>query len=297
MLIQFRTVTLRACVLSLLVATSVHAQGALPDPNDPNPGAITLTAAVDTVSTYMFRGIRQNSTGIAMQPYVDVGVALFSGDGMVKSVGLNVGTWNSLHDGDTGANAASRNMWYESDFYSTLSAGVGGATISSTFTAYTSPNAGFSTVREIAFRLGFDDSPFMGSAALRPYALVAAEFLTDPGVGQADGGDKAGKYLEVGVAPSYTAGRATLALPLKVGVSLGDYYELRNSAGTVVKDTGLGFVSVAATATVPIGGASNFGGFNIHGGVEFQRLGDATRASNGGDENKVIGSIGLGLSY
>ncbi len=32
---------------------------------DPNPGALTLTGSFDGVSTYMFRGIRQNATGIA----------------------------------------------------------------------------------------------------------------------------------------------------------------------------------------------------------------------------------------
>ena len=59
-----------------------------------------------------------------------------------------------------------------------------------------------------------------------PYALVAFEFDTAPGVGQADGGDHAGQYLELGIAPGYTASRASLTVPVKVGMSLGDYYEL-----------------------------------------------------------------------
>ncbi len=296
--IRFRTITPLACVL-VFAATVAHAQDRpFADPNDPNPGAITLTAAADTVSTYMFRGIRQNGTGFAAQPSVDVGVALFSGDGGLKSANLNVGTWNSLHSGDTGANAASGNMWYESDFYATLAAGLGGGTsIGSTFTAYTSPNAGFSTVREVAFRFGIDDTPVLNGAALHPYALVAFEFLTQDGVGQADGGKKAGKYLELGVAPSHAGAKATVAVPLKLGLSLGDYYELRNSRGTVVENPRFGFASVAGIVTVPLGETSRFGGFNIHGGVEFQRLGNTTRALNGGDANKVIGSVGVGLTY
>lgn len=298
MLIRFRAVAPLAFVL-MFAATIVHAQDRpFADPNDPNPGAITLTAAADTVSTYMFRGIRQNSTGIAAQPYADVGVALFNGDGALKSANLNVGTWNSLHSGDTGANSASRNMWYESDFYATLAAGLGGGTsIGSTFTAYTSPNAGFSTVREVAFRLGIDDTPFLGGAALHPYAMVAFELLTQDGTGQADGGSKAGKYLELGVAPSHAGAKATVAVPLKLGLSLGDYYELRNSRGAVVENPRFGFASMAGIVTVPLGETSRFGGFNIHGGVEFQRLGNTTRALNGGDANKVIGSVGVGLTY
>jgi hypothetical protein len=49
---------------------------------------------------------------------------------------------------------------------------------------------------------------------------------------------------------------------------------------------------------VPITGIpARFGGWNVHGGVEFQALGDATKAFNGGDGSKIIGSFGIGLSY
>ena len=74
----------------------------------------------------MFRGIRQNSTGIAAWPWVDLGFAAYSGDGAVKSVGINVGSWNSQHTGDTGSDGPSQKFWYESDFYATLGIGFGG---------------------------------------------------------------------------------------------------------------------------------------------------------------------------
>jgi hypothetical protein len=48
---------------------------------------------------------------------------------------------------------------------------------------------------------------------------------------------------------------------------------------------------------VPIGGTTNFGARNIHGGVEYQRLGTTTQFFNGGDKNQIIGSIGVGFSY
>jgi hypothetical protein len=287
-------------VASILVCAfgAVTTAAAQDAPADPNPGALTLTAAADVVSTYMFRGIRQNSTGIAIQPYADVGVALFSGDGGVRSVGLNLGTWNSLHTGDTGANSASGNMWYESDFYTSFSVGVaGGLTLGSTFTAYTSPNAGFTTVRELAVRVSVDDTPFLEGAAVRPYAVFAFEFLTEPGVGQADGGDNAGRYLELGAAPGLSLGGPSVSVPIKLGLSLGDYYEQRSVEGVVTGDEVFGFFSVAGLVTVPLGATSRFGAFNLHGGVEYQRLGETTRALNGGDEHKVIGSIGIGLAY
>ena len=57
-----------AGIISLAaVATNASAQTPAPTAStDPNPGALTLTGSFDGVSTYMFRGIRQNATGIAL---------------------------------------------------------------------------------------------------------------------------------------------------------------------------------------------------------------------------------------
>lgn len=288
---------LRLVVVLSLLAVPALAQDTPTDP-DPNPGAVTVTAATDVVGTYMFRGIRQHATGVAIQPFVDVGVAfLAEGDGTVSSVNLNVGTWNSLHTGDTGAEAPSGNMWYEQDFYTTLGLGFGATSLATTFTAYTSPNSAFSTVREIAFRATYDDSALDGGLALRPYGLIAFEFLSEPGIGQADGGDEAGTYLEIGIAPSASAAAVTVSLPVRLGMSLSNYYELRGPTGAVVSDERFGFFSVGGIATVPLGGRTRFGSFNLHGGVEYMRLGDTTRAFNGGDENRMLWSVGLGMSY
>jgi hypothetical protein len=282
-----------------LVAVPVDAQTPAPSP-DPNPGNMTLTASFDGVSTYMFRGIRQHSTGIALWPVADLGVAVYSGDGGVKSAGINIGTWNSLHTGDTGQDGPTGKLWYESDFYSKLSLGFGGGTsVAALYTAYTSPNNAFTTVKEIAFQVNVDDSAFLGKAALKPYALVAFEFDTEQGVGQADAGAKAGRYLELGVSPAYSGSRASLAVPIKVGLSLANYYELNTgtAAAPVFVDNTFGFFSIAGLVTVPLGATTSFGAWNLHGGVEFQALGETTKAFNGGDGQRVIGSIGIGFSY
>jgi hypothetical protein len=248
----------------------------------------------------MFRGIRQHSTGIALWPVADLGIAVYSGDGGLKSAGLNIGTWNSLHTGDTGQDGPTGKLWYESDFYSKLTLGFGGgASVAALYTAYTSPNNAFTTVKEIALQVSIDDSAHLGKAALKPYALVAFEFDTEPGVGQADGGSKAGRYLELGVAPGYSGSRASIAVPVKVGLSLANYYELNTgtAAAPVFVDNKFGYFSVAGLVTVPLGGTTSFGAWNLHGGVEFQALGDTTKALNGGDGQRVIGSIGIGFSY
>jgi hypothetical protein len=293
---MLRSHSLAALVVALSFAVAAPAMAQ--DEPDPNPGSLTLTAAVDVVSTYMFRGIRQNFTGVAVQPFADVGVAFFTSDeGTGRHVTWNIGTWNSLHTGDTGAEAPFGNMWYESDFYTTLSAGIGaGVTVGATFTAYTSPNTAFSTVREIAFRAALDDSAG-GGFALRPYGLVAIELYAEPGgFGQADGGENGGTYLELGAAPGFAGGRGGVSFPLRLGLSLSDYYELRGAENQIVGDRRFGFFSVAANGTVSLG-SGRFGAFNLHGGVEFQRLGETTQAFNDGDNNMIIGSVGIGLSY
>lgn len=134
---------------------------------------------------------------------------------------------------------------------------------------------------------------------LKPYALVAFEFDTDQGVGQADGGAKAGRYLELGAAPGYAGSKASLAVPVKVGLSLANYYELNTGTSDtpVFVDNTFGYFSIAGLVTVPLGGTTNFGSWNLHGGVEFQALGDTTKAFNGGDGHRVIGSIGIGFTY
>jgi hypothetical protein len=210
------------------------------------------------------------------------GLAVYSGNGGLKSVGLNFGTWNSLNTGDTGADGPTGKLWYESDFYATLAFGLGGgASLSTTYTAYTSPNNAFTTVKEIAFKVGVDDSGYLGKAAVKPYALVAFEFDTAPGVGQADGGSSAGRYLELGVAPGYAGSRASVSVPVKVGISLADYYELNigTAAAPLFVDNRFGYFSVAGLVTVPLGGTTKFGAWNVHGGVEFQASATPPRCS------------------
>ena len=280
-----------ACTL-ILASTSAWAQDA--PSADPNPGALTITGSIDFLNQYMFRGIQQNNTGFVTWPAFDLGLAAYSGEGGLKNVGINFGTWNSLHTGNTGQDGPSGKMWYESDFYATLGFGFGkGTSFSTTYTAYTSPNAGFTTVKEIMFKLALDDSGYLGKGAVKPYLIVAQEFDTDIATGQADGGANAGTYMEIGFAPGYAASRASLAFPIKVGLSLSDYYEDPLTGN----DEKFGFFSIAGIATVPLGGTTSFGSWNLHGGVEYQKLGTTTEFFNGGESNQVIGSFGIGFSY
>ena len=282
------------CVAAAAWLLACGAAPAMAQSADPNPGAITITGATDFASTYMFRGIRQEDDNLIVWPYFDLGIALQSGDGLFKSVAVNLGTWNSLHTGLSGSSGATGKLWYESDFYATFSVGfTGGVTLGTTYTAYTSPNSMFSTIKELSVK------GMANLSGIKPYALVAFEFDTAPGVGQADAGANGGTYVELGAVPGYRLGRVDLSVPIKIGLSAGDYYERSTivAGRTGYVDDTFGYFSVAGTATVPLGGPSRFGTWNVHGGVEFQKLGDTTTAFNSGEDTKTIVAGGIGFTY
>ena len=107
------------------------------------------------------------------------------------------------------------------EFDATVGLGFGGGvSLGTTYRAYVSPNKMFSTVKEVALKLAVDDTVHFRKRAVRPYALVAFELDTAPGRGQLDAGAKAGRYLELGIAPGWAANRVSVAVPVKVGLSL-----------------------------------------------------------------------------
>jgi hypothetical protein len=254
---------------------------------------VVVTGGVDVTNQYSFRGIRQNSEGASIWPYVDFGGTLKSGDGAVKSVTLNAGTWNAFHtqisDFTNTDGEVTSNKWYESDLYATLGLSFGGGvTLGTTYTSYTSPAKLFFHVKELAFKVSVDDSAALGKGALKPYGLVAFE-LDENG---ADGVGSQGIYIELGVAPGYTGSKASVAFPIKVGLSGKDYYEFGTG-----DDAKFGYFSAAGIITVPVGAH-----FNVHGGAEIQTFGDRLKAVNsyGDDDDSAyvaIGSIGVGFSF
>src|SRR5690242_19655411 len=98
--VRWLSVSVLMGLVSAATVSPARAQGSA----DPNPGSLTLTGGFDFANAYFFRGIFQDDTGVVMWPYGELGFALHSGDGLLKSVSVNVGTWNSLHTGDTGSN-------------------------------------------------------------------------------------------------------------------------------------------------------------------------------------------------
>jgi hypothetical protein len=250
---------------------------------------VSVTTNMDFRNAYMFRGVKQDDDGLITWPSAEVGLRLHSAGGGLTSARVSVGTWNSLHSGWAGSDGPSGERWYESDAFTTISLGFGNAaTLSATFTAYRSPNDMFTTVKELSVE-GMVERRLLG-LSLTPYALAAFELDTKPGVGQVDGGFKAGRYLELGATPAHTVGRINLAAPVKVGLSLGNYYEL---TGT---DHAFGFASFGGVVGLPLIRRAGGGSLDVHGGVEYQRLGTTTKTFNDGAASKTMTFVGLGFS-
>jgi hypothetical protein len=259
----------------------------------PAAAQATVNAAVDVSNQYNFRGIRQNFSGASIWPYFDVGGTVYTGMGGLKSVSLDAGMWNAFHseidnftnlDGET-----SSNTWYEADYFGTVGLGFGGGvTLGTTYTSYTSPGNYWAHIKEVAFKLAVDDSSRLGKGAVKPYGLIAFE-LDDNG---ADGVGSRGTYVELGIAPGYSGGKASVSVPIKVGLSASDYYKFG-----FADDSKFGYFSTAGVVTVPIGKHAN-----VHGGVELQAYGDRLKAVNkfGDSGNRAwdgIASIGIGFTH
>ena len=249
---------------------------------------VSMTAGVDFLSSYMFRGIYQEDRGLIMPPFVDVGVTVYEGNGALQNVTLNGGNWNSIHSGPSG-NSGQGNAWYEADYYGSASFTIGNWTPGALFTSYTSPNDVFGVVNELAAVLAYDDS---GSAfPLSPRAMVAFELK-----GQADGGESKGTYLELGIGPEVTlidAARypVTLSIPVKLGMSLNNYYEGPTGSNR------FGFFDVGGRASVPLAFMNGTTTWEVHGGMSLMWLGDNLRLLNGGDRVKPVGLVGVSVSY
>jgi hypothetical protein len=260
-------------------APAAGADTAASQPQEPAspPKRVAVATGFDFTSAYMFRGIYQEDHGTITPAYADIGISVGRG------VSVNIGNWSSLHSGPSGRSGHG-NAWYEADYYGSVTFTFGKLKPGGMFTSYTSPNAVFATVHELAGVLAFDDSrsPF----PLAPKAIIGFD-LTH---GQADGGARKGTYLELGIKPAIKAAPSlTVYLPVKTGLSLKDYYEGPTGSNR------FGYLDTGLIASVPLSflGAS----WEAHAGVDFLWLGDNLALLNSGNAFKPVTIIGMSWTY
>lgn len=284
---MFKRTTFAAMALGLAmtVAPVSYAQ----EEGEASGSALSISGGVDWTSAYFYRGIVQESHGIIIQPYAEIGIDLGS---VVEGLSANVGVWNSIHDERTGATGTSA-QHYELDVYVGVGMdipGVEGLSGSVSYTALTSPNGAFATVHELALGATYEMAVGDSGVSVEFGGLIVFELQN-----ASDGIDE-GVYYELSVTPSLEVNALedmpiTVSVPVVLGLG-SDYYE------TVGDDDLFGYLSIGVNGSIALPVPAEFGSWSLSAGLELLILGGNTETANGGgstDGVELIGTIGLGF--
>lgn len=254
-----------------------------------NQGNLSFSVGADITSAYFFRGYLQEDSGFIFQPWAEMGIAIVDGEENSPGVALTFGNWNSFHSEKTGATEENVRAWYESDFYAGLTLDWDSFSLGVSYTVYTYPSSSFNTVQEIGVTAGIS----------LPEDTTLSKVLGDISLGvfvEVDNSNVAtteAVYAELGFGPSFDIfnERATLSVPVTIGLSLDDYY-----IGPDGDDDLFGYASIGTDVGVPLG-AGSYGAWTLNVGCTMLFFGSAAEAANAGDDFEVLGYLGLSFSY
>lgn len=138
-------------------------------PSSPFSGDIGVTYT----SAYAGPGARDfnlQNRGWIFQPYLDLIMRLYSGDGFINSVTLNLGQWASVHERTTGAtNGGGVAHWNEYDFYPGITVRFAkNFWLAVTYFEITSPAGAYHDAHPLYATLRYDDTDLLGVYALHP---------------------------------------------------------------------------------------------------------------------------------
>lgn len=241
-----------------------------------NAGALTLSATFDVPSVYVFRGfVQEREPTVTLTPAADASIAF-------GSARVHLGTWHALLGGSSGENGPTGRLHYEERFSAGVTMPVSGMAVDATYTSYSGPGFILEPRHEVAVR--FDLRRWW-----RSYALVAVEL--DGAADDVD--DGSGTYFEVGAMPDVPlgAGGARFGVPVRVGLSLNNYYQAFGD------DSRFGYFNVGGLVTLPLARGGPRGSWDLHGGVELYLLGDGPKATNLGKAEKAVAHVGLAFWY
>jgi len=266
------------------------------DDASPDKGRISLSLVSDFTTAYFFRGILQERNGFIWQPAAEVGFNLYEGgeDSAFSSVDLGIGVWNSFHSNKTLSDGSGPSNLYETDIYPSLSFSFpNNLELSLIYYVYTSPNGAFDTIQNFDMGLAYDDTELWGG-----------DFSTGPSITvsfETDGtnfGDRRGSWLGLNAAPTFVAfaGDAyplTIAVPLALGLSMSEYYEVEGEG-----DDTFGFFSFGLSASLPLAFIpQEYGAWSANAGINVLVLGDNLEEANQGDSPFPVGTGGIRMEY
>jgi hypothetical protein len=245
---------------------------------------------VNFVSEYISRGLVLENQGVIAQPFTDLYFKLYSGEGFINKVSLNLGLWSSLHShfqSNGIAKGGTTSAWYEFDY--TVGLAVTFAknfTLTTSYFEFDSPSDNFNPARSINVNLAYDDTDLLGAFALHPHATVLFEVEGAAGL-QSDG-----IYYEVGIAPGFSpiAG-LTITLPVTAGFGDDNFY-----AG----DT-FGYIAAGVNISAPLPFVPEcFGTWTVNAGYTYTYLASDNLqniAGSNGDENQHVFQGGIVVAF
>ncbi|MEM9753955.1 MAG: TorF family putative porin [Planctomycetota bacterium] len=269
-----------------VAAFSASAQEEAPGLNN---GAVSFAIGVDVPTKYIFRGFEIEENGLILQPYAEASFAIAEG------VDFYIGTWNSIHENETGTTAASSNdEWFESDLYAGVSLRLfDPISLDVSYVHYLYPSNTFGDYKEINLAIGYDDSEMLGEYAVSPYALLAFEFDTT------SAGDDDNIYLELGGEWGMSLVESEdypidLTIPVAIGLSLDEFYVDADGDNEF-----FGFISVGANLGMPLTFIpSEFGSWSAGAGLTLFILNDEAGLDDGSnDDFNLVGTLGIAMEY
>lgn len=274
------------CLVGGLAAAALTTSSVAQDaPPAVNNGLLLFEAGADAVTTYMFRGIEQEDSGLIVQPWAQVTAPL--GD---SGVDLTLGTWSSIHSAGTGATGDPSN-WYETDLYASVAYNINDQfAVSAGFIGYYYPSGASQDVEEITFQLDYDDSEALGDYAFAPYAMLAIETRDDNGSEDI--------YLELGGAFSAFFIESEdlpveLSFPVALGLSIDDYYTDNGGDNEF-----FGFFKVGVAASMPLDFIpADYGVWSASAGLDLYLVNDDANLLDDGDDFEIVALVGVSMEY
>ncbi|MGJ3242925.1 MAG: hypothetical protein ACFE0O_08230 [Opitutales bacterium] len=267
----------------------------------PNPRRLNIYFGAQVVSMYIARGLVYSDQP-SFQPWVEVDLPL-AGEarsrGGWQTLHAFFGNWNSLQEGGPGLGQARtgefvfQDNWYESDLYAGLRARwAEHFTTSLRFNLYHSPSGSFSSIRELDWRISYNDAPFWENRfglqfGLYPSLRVAKEI--------ADSGGPQQWYLQPSLAPVLSlTDPVALNIGFPVAAGFGGNGQYVASDG---EDRRFGFVQAGLTVEVPITVASSLpGDWKLSGGATVVFLADRDLSFRG-DQLETVFHLGLSAGF
>lgn len=261
---------------------------------EPKKSRISGDLGLTILNAYNTRGIIVQNDGVIFQPYVNVYLNLYRGEGIINSVSIQAGLWGDLSSNlkvsDPSRDEATRHFT-ELDFIPGASVTfLKRFTLTLLYNRYIAPAGGYNSGQWLQGILGYDDSGLIfPNFSFQPLFKALYELPSDTPAGLRGHS----WYFEPSLTPNYTF-FANTKYPLNVGLNFTLGLGTEFYAGEA-----FGYFAFGPQVSVPLGFIpSDFGKWTVSAGYRHYYLGETTAAiAPGGRRNQELYSLSLGLQF